>query len=118
MQENEIPASDRTDQDPLCIVHPRRLTTSCFGSESECLPPLRVEHVEGSLLLVCPTRFSAHAAHTFSPWLGIKRASFREGHCNRRAGKNLRGFGEQVAFFIVRIGFDVMTSCETIPAWA
>jgi hypothetical protein len=50
----------RTDQDPRCSANPRRLTAS---RESGCLPPLRSRDESRD-------RPPAHAAHTFSPWLG------------------------------------------------
>jgi hypothetical protein len=74
----------RTDQDSRCSVRPRRLTASC---EPGCLSPLRPERLGlgGSLLLATrhPHRLSAHAAHTFSPWLGTMCFG---GHCKRPLG--------------------------------
>jgi hypothetical protein len=66
----------RTDLDPRCSANPRRLTAS---RESGCLPPLRPREISRG-------RPPAHAAHTFSPWLGTMCL---RGHCKRSDMKHV-----------------------------
>jgi hypothetical protein len=83
----------RTDLDPRCSANPRRLTAS---RESGCLPPLRPREISRDRPL-------AHAAHTFSPWLGTRcfeRALQAQRHetCRHLVAPCVATSREQVAF--------------------
>jgi len=90
---NEPPADD-TDRPRLALL---RQPAKADGILQTRVPStVATEHVSGLLHLVYPRRFPAHAAHTFSPWLGTMCFG---GHCKRLHRHYPAGtFGEQDTF--------------------
>lgn len=90
---NEPPADD-TDRPRLALL---RQPAKADGILQTRVPStVATEHVSGLLHLVYPHRFPAHAAHTFSPWLGTMCFG---GHCKRLHRHYPAGtFGEQDTF--------------------
>ena len=100
----------RTDLDPRCSVSPRRLTAS---RESGCLPPLRPRDESRSRPL-------AHAAHTFSPWLGTMCFGWalqaqRHETCRHSVAPCVATSREQVAFTTSLGASFTPGSCEPTP---
>ena len=88
------PPADDTDRPRLALL---RQPAKVAGILQTRVPStVATGHVCGLLHLVYPRRFPAHAAHTFSPWLGTMCFG---GHCKRLHRHYPAGtFGEQVAF--------------------
>jgi hypothetical protein len=93
---NEPPA-DETDQPRLAFFRPPAKADGILRIRV----PFTVTTRATNELQDCsgfsrhPRRSSAHAAHTFSPWLGTMCFG---GHCKRLEGVTRQDFGEQVTF--------------------